>query len=192
MRDDRGQTVGIYIVAIAALFFLAFAYFAVGQAAVTRNGAQTAADSAALAAARQNRDDVQVAFLAALKGGDVTVLGRLLDSAGLDDQSACGAASDYADANHATVNDCVPLSGKPGYTITVTTKGPIGDSVIDSTKSTHAKATATAVVEPRCSLGSKDGDILKFSCDNGSLAINPKADDFTLDLSDFYSVRLTK
>ena len=29
-----GQTLGLYIVAVAALFFLAFAFFAVGQASV--------------------------------------------------------------------------------------------------------------------------------------------------------------
>lgn len=41
---------------VAGLLFLAFAYFAVGQAAVNRNGAQTAADAAALAAAQETRD----------------------------------------------------------------------------------------------------------------------------------------
>nr|WP_272933146.1 pilus assembly protein TadG-related protein [Streptomyces sp. SN-593] len=177
---------------MGALFFLAFAYFAVGQAAVTRNGAQTAADAAALAAARENRDDVQEAFLAALKGDDVTALARLLESASLDDLAACGAASDYADANDARVDDCVPLDGKPGYTVTVMTNGTVGSSVIDSTKDTHAMATATAVVEPRCSLGAKDGDLLRFTCDGGPLEVDPKAGDFTLDLSDFFTVHLAK
>jgi hypothetical protein len=159
---------------------------------VTRNSAQTAADSAALAAARENRDDVQAAFLAALQGDDVAALARLLESASLDDAKACGAASDYANANDATVATCDSLADKPGYTVTVITKSTVGSSVIDGTEDTHAKATATAVVEPRCSFGSKDGNILRFTCDGGALAIDPKAGDFTLDLSDFYSVHLAK
>jgi hypothetical protein len=39
---DAGQAFPIYIVVVGGLLFLAFAYFAVGQAAANRNGAQTA------------------------------------------------------------------------------------------------------------------------------------------------------
>ena len=67
-----------------------------GQAAVTRNGAQTAADSAALAAARQNRDEVKDVFLAALTKGDLKTLEDLLTGAGTDDEAACLAAREYA------------------------------------------------------------------------------------------------
>lgn len=162
---------------------------------MTRNGAQTAADAAALAAARQNRDEVKEAFLAALTSGNVEAITRLLGTAGTDDQAACDAARTYANQNHADLygaNACERLPNGTGYTVDVITQGTVGSSVIDSTKSTHAKATATAVVEPRCSFGAKDGNQLRFTCDKGSLAINPKAGDFMLDLSDFYSVHLTK
>src|SRR4051794_28092055 len=53
---DAGQAFPIYITVVGGLLFLAFAYLAVGQAAATRNGAQTAADAAALAAAQDLRD----------------------------------------------------------------------------------------------------------------------------------------
>ena len=43
---------------VAGLLFLALAYLAVGQAAVNRGGAQTAADAAALAAAQNTRDQL--------------------------------------------------------------------------------------------------------------------------------------
>ena len=69
-RDD-GQAFPIYITVVGGLLFLAFAYFAVGQAAVNRNGAQTAADAAALAAAQEARDQ-----LAGQPGGRVAVAGE--------------------------------------------------------------------------------------------------------------------
>ncbi|HEY5833567.1 pilus assembly protein TadG-related protein [Streptomyces sp.] len=183
---------GIYIVAMSALFFLAFAYFAVGQAAVTRNSAQTAADAAALAAARELRDEVKVDFLRALTGDDLDALARLLANAGTDDGSACAAAGTYADDNQAELRGCDPVSGPPGYTVTVRTLGTVGSSVIDGTEDKHAEATATAVVEPRCTFGDKDGHTIRFACRDGDLTIDPTADGFTLDLSAFYSVHLSK
>lgn len=56
--SDAGQAFPIYITVVAGLLFLAFAYVAVGQAAVNRGGAQTAADAAALAAAQDTRDQL--------------------------------------------------------------------------------------------------------------------------------------
>lgn len=56
--SDAGQAFPIYITVVAGLLFLAFAYLAVGQAAVNRGGAQTAADAAALAAAQDTRDQL--------------------------------------------------------------------------------------------------------------------------------------
>lgn len=163
--DDRGQTVGIYIVAMAALFFLAFAYFAVGQATVTRNSAQTAADAAALAAARDYRDQMRADLLKDLTGGDLKGLGQVLNLAGGGDvPSAQAAADQYADDNGATVTAFHPgPQSPPTFTVTVQTKGTVGPSVIGSTKDTHAVAKATAVVEPRCALndqglgGGQDG-----------------------------------
>lgn len=178
---------------MAALFFLAFAYFAVGQAAVTRGSAQTAADAAALAAARADRDEVKDAFLAALTGGDLDVLGHLLGDAGTDDVAACAAAAAYAGDNNATVDTCRRAGfAPPGFTVSVTTRGTVGRSVIHGTEHKHAKATATAVVEPRCTLGHKHGHRIDFSCDGNPLTIDPTANGFTLDLSDFFRVHLSK
>ena len=190
--DDRGQTVGIYIVAMSALFFLAFAYFAVGQAAVTRSSAQTAADAAALAAARQDRDAVRQAFLDALHHGDLTALGHLLSVLEPDDGLPCTAARTYAEDNGAGVGDCRRTQNDPpGYTVWVHTNGTVGSSVVDGTENIHARATATAVVEPRCVLGDKSGHAIGFTCAGRLLTVDPTAASFTLNLSDFYSVHLT-
>jgi len=137
---------------------------------------------------------VKDAFLAALTGDDLKALERLLTGAGTDDASACDAAAEYAGDNHASVQSCDRASGPPGYTVSVITQGTVGRSVIDGTENKYATATATAVVEPRCSLGDKGkgGKTVQFTCDGNPLTIDPTADDFRLDLSDFYSVHLTK
>lgn len=202
---------------MTALLFLAFAYFAVGQAAVTRNSAQTAADAAALAAAREYRDEAKTAFLAALNSGDLDALGRLLTDGGTDDAGPCGAAASYADANDAERLTCDRVYGPPGYTVSVRTKGTVGKSVIEGTESKHAEARATAVVSPRCAVGGTGGTgatdstgdaggtgdtgddggaddrhPVEFLCHGGDLTIDPTTPGFTLDLSTFYSVHLTK
>jgi hypothetical protein len=189
-QGDRGQTIGIYIVAMAALFFLAFAYFAVGQAAVARNGAQTAADAAALAAARQERDDVHDAFLTALMAGDDTALGDLLTKV-IGPGDPCDAARAYAEENHATVGPCTPVDDPPGFTVEVVSQGTVGKSVVKGSEDVHARATATAVVEPRCHVGDTSGRTVHFACDGGPLTVDPTAPGFVLDLSAFYSVHLS-
>lgn len=193
LRRDDGQTVGIYIVSISALFFLAFAYFAVGQAAVNRNSAQTAADAAALAAARAERDHIKDDLLAALNAGDLTELQKLLTLFGQDDGGAAQtAASNYAAANGATLQGSVEVNGN-SFTVQVQANDSVGRSVVHGTEDIHSVATATAVVEPRCGGGvAKDGAHgLDITCDNGSLTLDPTAPGFTLQLSDFYAVHLT-
>ncbi|MFF3173206.1 pilus assembly protein TadG-related protein [Streptomyces sp. NPDC057900] len=138
---------------VAGLLFLAFAFFAVGQAAAARNGAQGAADAAALAAAQQARDDLELPFLQALR-----------DPNGLDDflsgyqyfRAGESEAVRLASKNRSDVTD---FYWRPGYwqdrvTAKVRTRYTVGPSVIPSTKNDHATASATAVIEFRCSLKS--------------------------------------
>ncbi|NEA58423.1 hypothetical protein G3I60_30805 [Streptomyces sp. SID13666] len=183
----------MYIVAVAALFFLAFAFFAVGQASVVRNSAQTAADASALAAARSARDDVKDAFNKALIEGDLSQLGDLLAGAGMNGAGACEAAATMAVANHADRQICDRTDDPPGYTVGVRTQGTVGKSVIDGTENKHALANATAVVEPRCTVRQKDGKAIKFSCNGGEdVSVDPTANGFRLDLSLFFTVHLSK
>lgn len=160
---------------------------------MTRSSAQTAADAAALAAARADRDGVHDAFLAALLAGDRVELARLLAEVWPDDGSQCLAADAYAGDNRATVQQCGRTGDSPpGYSVEVQTVGTVGKSVVKGTESRHALAKATAVVEPRCALGDTEGDAMGFRCEDGAMTVDPTADGFTLDLSAFYRVHLSQ
>ncbi|WNI29561.1 pilus assembly protein TadG-related protein [Streptomyces sp. ITFR-6] len=200
-RSEAGQAFPIYIVMVAGLLFLAFAFFAVGQASATRNGAQGAADAAALAAAQQARDDLELPFLQALRDPD-----------GLDDflsgyQYFRAGESEAVRLASRNRSDLTDFHWKPGYwqdrvTAKVRTRYTVGPSVIPSTKNDHATASATAVIEFRCTLksapqlpdnpgqgedGERDHDkgedeskdtpgLFEFRCDGGQ--------DVTIDLTD--------
>ncbi|MEU2432887.1 pilus assembly protein TadG-related protein [Streptomyces sp. NPDC007861] len=150
-RSDRGQAFPIYIMMVAGLLFLALVFFTVGKASATRNGAQGAADAAALAAAQEARDELGPAFVAALLLPD-----------GLDDffgdhvfsEWPCLQAQRFAAEND---SDVLPGSchrtagyGQHKFTVTVETRYTVGDSILPGTEERHATATATAVVESRC------------------------------------------
>ncbi|MBY8884054.1 hypothetical protein K7472_04245 [Streptomyces sp. PTM05] len=139
----------VYVVVIGALLFLAFAYFAVGQAAATRNGAQTAADSAALAAAQDSGDQVRDALLDAFRTGRLDDIGTLLDGdlPGLRD--SCDKAGEFAALNKAHTTDCRP-QGLDGYAVTVETDYTVGRSVLAGTENRRAHADASAAIGPRC------------------------------------------
>ncbi|WP_123457467.1 pilus assembly protein TadG-related protein [Streptomyces sp. PanSC19] len=140
MSGDEGQAFPVYVAVIAGLLFLAFAYFLVGQAALTRNGAQTAADAAALAAAQDAREQLR-------DGWNEVILNpgqwdRFLQGEAYIRASACQEAEEFAARNGATLNECGPLStGEHGFKVTVRTTGR---------ESHQATASAEAVLEPLC------------------------------------------
>ncbi|MER5718718.1 pilus assembly protein TadG-related protein [Streptomyces sp. NPDC002132] len=143
-RGDAGQVFPIYITVVAGLLFVAFAFFAVGQAAVKRNEAQTAADAAALAAAQETRDEL--ADLWALAVLDPTKWLGIFHGEGGSDH--CDRAVELAAMNDATVQ-CVP-DGPLSYSVEATTNKPIGQSVVPDTAGMHVHADAVAVIEPLC------------------------------------------
>lgn len=157
-RRDAGQAFPVYIVAVGGLLFLALAFFAVGQAAATRNGAQTAADAAALAAGQTYRDLLTKSLLDGLRDGsyatDPAAWKDLLNGRGAPSDAACASADWFAGRNGADVSGlgCVPDSWPTSFAVTVTTRNTVGNSVIPMTRSTHAKSAATSVVGPRCTL----------------------------------------
>ncbi|MEW1638280.1 pilus assembly protein TadG-related protein [Streptomyces sp. NPDC093801] len=149
LHDDRGQAFPIYIVAIVGLLFAALVFFVVGQAGVTRSNAQGAADAAALAAAGEARDDAFLGLdLLSLKPVDWE---KLVDGDLLSGRGACAKATEFAALNDATA-ECE--AAIPLVTVTVTTNGTVGKSVVPGTEGVHGKATARAAVKPRCSLRS--------------------------------------
>ena len=148
---DSGQAFPIYITVVGGLLFLAFAYLAVGQAAANRNGAQTAADAAALAAAQDTRDQIAGEWVKDVL--DPTKWQDIFDgkTATLD---GCYRAYELASQNYAHVDEgsggCGPKPLLPGYTVYVQTDKPVGDSVVPGTAQKKSRAHATAVIEPLC------------------------------------------
>ncbi|MGY5126829.1 pilus assembly protein TadG-related protein [Streptomyces nigrescens] len=157
-RRDAGQAFPLYIVAVGGLLFLALAFFAVGQAAATRNGAQTAADAAALAAGQKYRELLRKGVLDGLRDGsyrtDPTAWEELLNGRGAPSQAACESAGWFAGRNDAELSGsgCTPDSWPTSFAVQVTTRNTVGDSVIPTTSSTHASAEAKSVVGSRCTL----------------------------------------
>ncbi|WP_435210047.1 pilus assembly protein TadG-related protein [Streptomyces sp. bgisy034] len=153
---DAGQAFPIYITVVGGLLFLAFAYLAVGQAATNRNGAQTAADAAALAAAQETRGQLAGDWLEVV--GDPTKWQDILDG-GTAVFDGCWRADELAAQNDADVHGCGP-DGPLGYTVEVETNKSVGDSIVPGTEEFRSRASATAVIEPRCTfdLPGEDAD----------------------------------
>ncbi|MEV6478988.1 pilus assembly protein TadG-related protein [Streptomyces sp. NPDC051576] len=173
---DAGQAFPIYITVVGGLLFLAFAYFAVGQAAVNRNGAQTAADAAALAAAQKTRDQ-----LAGMWVGDVldpTKWQAIFDGQGAD--NFCWRADELAGQNDAHSTACNP--GLLDYAVEVQTDKPVGESLVPGTENRYAHASATAVIEPLCTFtlptqGAGANALPQLTCKDRNWDLNP--DDLT-------------
>jgi putative Flp pilus-assembly TadE/G-like protein len=149
---------------VAGLLFLALAYLAVGQAAANRNGAQTAADAAALAAAQNTRNQLTDKWLENVR--DPAKWQDIFDgNGGLD---SCWRANELAAWNDAKVNGC-DWDGIFRYTVDVQTNKPVGDSVVPGTEHTKAEASATAVIEPLCMPGGDAGDntLPQLKCKDG-------------------------
>ncbi|MFI7244337.1 hypothetical protein [Streptomyces qinglanensis] len=135
---------------IAGLLFLAFAFFAVAQAATVRNGGQTAADAAALGAAEDDRQQFFDGFLDAVEAArgwpDWLAAGAALTGDG------CGAAAHFADRNRSDLLTCDPVTrdGDLGYRVRIETRFDTGRTIVPGADDRTAKATATAVLRPRC------------------------------------------
>ncbi|MEU4682299.1 pilus assembly protein TadG-related protein [Streptomyces xinghaiensis] len=194
LHDDRGQAFPIYITVVAGLLFLAFAYFAVGQAAATRNGAQTAADAAALAAAQEVRDQVFEGFLDAVESEDAWQdwLGGS-GLTGVDGDAACAEAAGFAAKNRASADPCQCTEAE--CTVGVRTDYTIGESIVPGTEGMRGEADATAVVEPRCRVEGDDTDSIEFSCDGEDWIIAPDDlddPDALPEAADLFSVYLSE
>ncbi|MGW7077274.1 pilus assembly protein TadG-related protein [Streptomyces sp. NPDC054866] len=182
MHGDRGQTLPIYIWMTGILLFVAFAFFAFAQAASARNGAQSAADAAALAAGQHARDELIQGLGDSIGQGDDWL--DWLDGDKFTGDGAEGAADALAADNDSTVIGFGPdeVNGYPGFRVEIETTYTVGDSIIPGTESMHAKAEATAIIKPRCDLSpSADPEkVVQFDCEGGgSFEIDP--DDFQLD-----------
>ncbi|MEU8348351.1 pilus assembly protein TadG-related protein [Streptomyces sp. NPDC048845] len=191
---DKGQAFPIYITVVAGLLFLAFAYFAVGQAAATRNGAQTAADAAALAAAQHARDELFDGFLDAVEADEAWE--DWLSGEEFSTDGGCAAADDFAARNDSTVTGCGRAEGSDdGFTVAIRTNYTVGESIVPGTESVHGKAEATAIIEPLCVVEEASGgggDPVEVSCDGEEWVIDPEDEDALPDAADLFSVHLSE
>ncbi len=175
------------------------------QAASARNGAQSAADAAALAAAQEARDELVLDLEDAI-GTDDNWLDRLdlpgdegLPGNGSYD-GAYDAAQRLAAENDSTVQDfgSAQVDGHPGFRVGVRTNYTVGDSIIPTTEDMRAQAHAVAVVRPRCDIDT-DADTdpkkpVELVCDDETVNIDPEdfdPDDLP-DASVMFSVHLAE
>ncbi|MET8643789.1 pilus assembly protein TadG-related protein [Streptomyces sp. NPDC004675] len=194
---DRGQILPLYIWLTGILLFVALAFFVFAQAASARNGAQSAADAAALAAAQDSREELLTGLEGAVGHDDDWLdwlRGDLFKGTG-----ATAAAERLADENDASVQGgAVPttVNGLPGYRVAVETRYTVGKSIIPGTETQHARAQATAVIEPRCHIP-EDADAKKpveLDCAGEIVDIDPgdfRPDELP-DASVLFSVRLAE
>jgi hypothetical protein len=188
---DAGQAFPIYITVVGGLLFLAFAYFAVGQAAANRNGAQTAADAAALAAAQDRRDQLAGAWVKDVL--DPTKWADIFEGNAEGLQPSCWRAHELAAQNDAQVLSCGP-EGPLGFTVEVETNKSVGESVVPGTAERKSDASATAVIEPLCEPPAEDAgpDALpQLSCENGKdWKLDPDDLDVLPEPEDLFEVHL--
>ncbi|WP_189703608.1 pilus assembly protein TadG-related protein [Streptomyces anandii] len=173
---DAGQAFPIYITVVGGLLFLAFAYFAVGQAAVNRNGAETAADAAALAAAQDTRDQLADQWVKDVR--DPTKWQDIFSGNVQLPRLSCWRAGQLADQNDARVEAC----RRPtllSYEVAVRTAKPVGDSLVPGTESRYSHESAIAVIQPLCTFqplteGAGSDALPSLICNKRTWPLDPK------------------
>ncbi|MEV5931643.1 pilus assembly protein TadG-related protein [Streptomyces sp. NPDC052079] len=174
---DAGQAFPIYITVVGGLLFLAFAYFAVGQAAANRNDGQTAADAAALAAAQDRRDQLAGAWVKNLLEPDKW---QAIFEGNADGLSpSCWRADQLAAQNDAVVLSCLP-DGPLGYTVVAETNDTVGESIVPGTEDKKSQEKATAVIEPVCEFDlpveeAAEDTLPLLTCEGAEWKLDPKA-----------------
>lgn len=158
------------------LLFVAFAFFAFAQAAVARNGAQSAADAAALAAAQESRLALFDGLVESIGDGDGWLEWLYAESAVGDGAEV--EASRLASLNGADLVGFRVESRKnlPAFWARVRNVDAVGESVVPGTETAKASAEAVAAVEPRCAVeeGIDPDDEVAFRCDGVSFVIDPE------------------
>ncbi|MCX0245742.1 pilus assembly protein TadG-related protein [Streptomyces drozdowiczii] len=218
MKRESGQATPLYIAAVTGLLFVALIFLAFGEADIQRNGAQSAADAAALAAAKESRGLLAPDLEAHLTDPDY--LDSVFNAAFVGvTGDACGKAADFAARNRASEVRCRPLAdGRWGYEVSLRSDKGMSTNVIPGSAGKKATAVAVAVVEPRCTFipdpgsdpdedpspdpsptpdpdapDTPDKPIGKVRCDGGlEWGIDPEGTEPMPDMADFFSVHLAE
>ncbi|MFE4451980.1 pilus assembly protein TadG-related protein [Streptomyces sp. NPDC056796] len=195
MRSEAGQAAPLYVTAVVGLLFLALIFFAFGEADVRRNGAQTAADSAALAAAQESRSLEEAELRAHIS--DRVYLAYLFNGPFPGTHSGCAQASGFAAQNDATRLACSPVfGGRWGFEVGVRSNKGMSANLVPGAKGKHATASSVAVVESRCRFvpnpdvtGVSPGTLV---CDSRVWVIDPKDMALLPDMADLFTVHLAE
>lgn len=212
-REDWGQAAPLYIAAVAGLLFVALVLFAFGEADIRRNGAQSAADAAALAAAKESRSLLEPDLKAHLLDPEYFESVFSASFTGGAD-NACSKASDFAARNKSSVLRCRPLAdGRWGYEVRLKSDQGMSTDIVPGTEGRKAEAAAVAVIEPRCAFvpaetpapdptpdpdASPDPDpaavsIGEVRCDGGpDWSLDPEDPTLMPDVTDLFTVRLAE
>jgi hypothetical protein len=174
---------------VSGLLLVALVFFVFAQAAFVRNKGQSAADAAALAAATEARDQLYDRFLDAIDGDGE--LGDVLEAEDIELGSACDeAAPRLAGANDADVSSCDLATDGTGFTVGVTTRDTIGDTVIPGTEDKAYEAEATAVIQGLCEVSEEADDQVELDCDDEELSFDPGDEDGLPEASELFHVYL--
>lgn len=173
---------------VSGLLLIALIFFVFAQAAFTRSGGQSAADAAALAAAKEGRERLYDRFLDAIDGdGD---LEEILAGEGYRTGAACDAAAELAARNSADVTSCADTGARAGYRVAVRTRDSVGESVIPGTENQTAQASATAVITGLCRVDSEDEDRIELYCDEERWDFDPGDDTQLPESRDLFKIHL--
>ncbi len=157
---------------VGGLLFLAFAYFAVGQAAANRNDAQTAADAAALAAAQDRREKLADALMRSVN--DPTAWAEIFAGYVPGIGPSCWRSYQLAAQNDATAF-CAP-NGPLSFRVDVITNKTVGESIVPGTETKRSRAEAIAVIEPRCEIKLPTENVLGLlTCEGKEWELDPEA-----------------
>ncbi|WP_405938572.1 pilus assembly protein TadG-related protein [Streptomyces sp. NBC_00726] len=208
-KAEAGQAAPLYIAAVVGVLFVALVLFAFGEADIRRNGAQSAADAAALAVAKESRSLLEPdlkAHLADPKFFESVFSASYLGRTG----NVCRKASDFAARNKADGVRCRPLAdGRWGYEVRLKSAKGMSTDIVPGTKGRKAEATAVAVIEPRCAFvpaetsaldSDPDADadppsvpIGRIHCDGGpDWSVDPEDPSLVPDVVDLFTVRLAE
>ena len=150
-----------------------------------------------MAAAQDSRDELVDGLMGAIGTDDHWL--DWLNGDKFHGTGASAAADRLAAENDSTVlGGAQPtvVNGFPGYHVEIETRYTVGRSIIPGTETRHAKAQATAVIEPRCTFAT-DADptkLVQLDCDGDLVDIDPEdfdSDDFP-DASVLFSVHLAE
>ncbi|MCX5142542.1 pilus assembly protein TadG-related protein [Streptomyces sp. NBC_00338] len=197
MKSEAGQAAPLYITAVTGLLFLALIFFAFGEADVKRSGAQTAADSSALALAKESRSLMELDLKAHITDRAFYISAFNLPF--LQGYTICPKAAGFAASNGASLEGCdgPTVKGRWGFHVAVRSNKPVTANLVPGAKGKRARTKATAIVESRCKFVPNpditSSTIGTVGCDSGLVwVVSPKDVAKMPPMTDLFSVRLVE